>query len=256
MDDPLPSATVRLAPSTRERLAVATKVVVLTGAGISTSSGIPDFRGPDGVMTTDPSTMRLLEIGALRASADVRVAAWQMWRSSPVWDARPTPAHRALARADVTIYTQNFDSLHQAAGSRTVIEVHGNITTTRCDECGKRFATSTVLAALEAEPDPHCDGCEGFLRPDIVHYGEDLPAGVMNRAMEDVRTADALICIGSTLSVYPVAHLPLVAVQAGVPLVIVNREATQYDRFATEVLRDEADTVVPLLVSCLVTLTI
>jgi len=231
-------------------------VTVLTGAGISTSSGIPDFRGPQGVWTRDPAAERLLEIGAYVRDPEVRVQGWRTWAEHPVWDARPTPAHRALAdleRAGVlgTVLTQNFDGLHQAAGSRDVVELHGSLATTSCLGCTSWWPTRDVLARLADEPDPHCPECGGVLKPDVVYFGEQLPDDAMARAVAAATDAEVFVAIGTTLTVHPVAGLAPLAVDAGARLVVVNAEPTRYDHLADEVVRAPIDEAVPALVAAL-----
>ncbi|HZJ40091.1 MAG TPA: Sir2 family NAD-dependent protein deacetylase, partial [Demequina sp.] len=167
------------------------RIAVLTGAGISTGSGIPDFRGPAGVWTLNPERVRLLDIDAFVSDRDVRVAGWLDWRDHPAWTSAPSAAHLALARmADAggldVVLTQNFDGLHQAAGlSETlVVEMHGTLRTTSCLSCGNRVATADVVATLVANPDPACPQCGGILKPDIVYFGEALPADAIDRAVE------------------------------------------------------------------------
>ncbi len=231
------------------------RIVVLTGAGISTGSGIPDFRGPAGVWTLNPERMRLLDIDAFVADREVRIAGWLDWRDHPAWNSTPSIAHRALAKlADAggldMVLTQNFDGLHQAAGlaPSRVVEMHGTLRTTSCMRCRSRVDTADVVATLVANPDPACANCGGTLKPDIVYFGEVLPADAIDRAVEAAEKCDVFIAIGTTLSVYPVASLAGLAVEAGAELVIVNAEPTDYDRYATKVIREPIDVAVPELV--------
>jgi len=231
------------------------RLAVLTGAGISTASGIPDFRGPAGVWTLNPASARLLDIDAYLSDADVRIAGWREWRDSPARTATPTPAHVALASlvdAGVLgeVLTQNFDGLHQASGipDDAVAELHGTLHTTSCVRCGHRWPTEDVLAGLDAHPDPTCSKCGGILKPDVVYFGEQLPPDAMRRAVDAARGCDVFIAIGTTLQVYPVASLAGMAVESGAELIIVNAEPTDYDRYASEVIRDPIDEAVPALV--------
>lgn len=233
-------------------------VTVLTGAGISTSSGIPDFRGPQGVWTQDPSAARLLEIGAYVRDADVRVQGWRAWAGHAVWHARPTAAHRALADLERAgglraVLTQNFDGLHQAAGSSDehVVELHGSLATTSCLRCTTTWPTSEVLARLPDEPDPRCVECGGVLKPDVVYFGEQLPEDALSRAVAAATDAQTFVAIGTTLTVHPVASLAPLAVESGARLVIVNAEPTPYDHLADEVIRTPIDEAVPALVATL-----
>lgn len=230
-------------------------VTVLTGAGVSTGSGIPDFRGPQGTWTLHPEQAALLEIRPFLADADVRRRGWAAWAASPVWGAQPTDAHRALvelerAGALGAVLTQNFDGLHQRAGSSPehVVELHGTATTTSCVRCGARQPTSDVLATLADDPDPHC-ACGGVLKPDVVYFGEMLDERAIERSVAAVTDADVLLAVGTTLTVQPVASLAAVAVEAGTRLVIVNAEPTPYDRLADEIVREPIEQSLPALVT-------
>ena len=231
-------------------------VTVLTGAGISTSSGIPDFRGPQGVWTLDPDAADLLEIGAYTRDVDVRLRGWRTWAQHPVWHARPTAAHRSLvdlerAGALVAVLTQNFDGLHQAAGSSParVVELHGSLASTSCLTCGTTVPTRDVLARLGTEPDPRCAACGGILKPDVVYFGELLPSDALQRAADAAQEADVLVAVGTSLTVHPVAGLVPLAVDGGTRLVVVNAQPTPYDHLADAVLRDPIDVALPALVA-------
>lgn len=231
-------------------------VTVLTGAGISTASGIPDFRGPAGVWTRDPAAADLLEIGAYVRDADVRVRGWRTWAEHPVWHARPAAAHRALADLEragalIAVLTQNFDGLHQAAGSSPgrVVELHGSLATTSCLRCGARTPTRDVLARLAAEPDPRCTPCGGVLKPDVVYFGELLPDDALARAAAAATDARTFVAVGTTLTVHPVAGLVPLAVDAGARLVVVNAEPTAYDHLADTIVREPIDDALPTLVA-------
>ena len=230
-------------------------VTVLTGAGISTGSGIPDFRGPQGVWTQDPSAARLLEIGPYVRERDVRVRGWRMWAQHPVWHARPTAAHRSLVELEragllAAVLTQNFDGLHQAAGSdpADVVELHGSLTTTSCLACRTTWPTTEVLGRLDTEPDPSCTVCGGVLKPDVVYFGERLPEDALERAVAAATDAHVFVAIGTTLTVQPVASLAALAAESGARLVLVNAEPTPYDRLADEIVRDPIEVAVPGLV--------
>ncbi|MCB2412289.1 Sir2 family NAD-dependent protein deacetylase [Demequina sp. TTPB684] len=235
------------------------RIAVLTGAGISTGSGIPDFRGPAGVWTLNPERARLLDIDAFVRDREVRIAGWRDWRDHPAWTSSPSAAHKALARlADAgrldVVLTQNFDGLHQAGGlaESDVVEMHGTLRTTSCRGCGNSVNTADVVAGLAANPDPACVDCGGVLKPDIVYFGEILPAAAIDRAVRAATTCDVFIAIGTSLSVYPVASLAGMAVEAGADLIIVTAEPTDYDRYASEVIRGPIDLTVPALVNRLV----
>jgi NAD-dependent deacetylase len=235
------------------------RVTVLTGAGISTGSGIPDFRGPAGTWTRHPEQAALLEIDRYVADAGVRRLGWAAWRDHPAWTAQPSAGHRALvdlARAGRlhALLTQNFDGLHQAAGSdpADVVELHGGLGSTSCLGCGTRRPTRDVLARLDAEPDPRCERCGGILKVDVVYFGERLPERALDRAVAAARGADVLLAVGTTLTVQPVASLAVVAVEAGAELVVVNAEPTPYDHLAERVVRDPIEQALPALVAELV----
>ncbi len=231
------------------------RIAVLTGAGISTGSGIPDFRGPAGVWTLNPERMRLLDIDTFVEDREVRVAGWLDWRDHPAWTSASSAAHLALARmADAgrldLVLTQNFDGLHQAAGlpENRVVEMHGTLRTTSCMRCGNHVDTADVVATLVANPDPACAMCGGILKPDIVYFGEVLPADAIDLAVEAAESCDVFVAVGTTLSVYPVASLAGLAVESGADLIIVNAEPTDYDRYASEVIREPIDVAVRALV--------
>lgn len=230
-------------------------LTALTGAGISTGSGIPDFRGPEGTWTRHPEQADLLEIDRHVNDPAIRMAGWAMWRDHPAWSATPSVAHRALVeleRAELleAVLTQNFDGLHQAAGHdpAQVVELHGGMRTTSCLRCGARQATTAVLARLERDRDPECLECGGILKPDVVYFGERLPEDALGRAVAAAQDADVFLVIGSTLTVQPVASLTEVAADAGAEVIIVNAEPTPYNHLASRVIREPIDTTVPELV--------
>jgi len=225
------AAVSALAALVRERQ----PCVVLTGAGISTESGIPDFRSPTGIWAQyDP--MEYATIDAFRRDP-VKVWDFYALRFEVLTRAEPNPGHLALAELERSGYvqavvTQNIDGLHRRAGSRDVIEVHGSIRTASCLECGERVSLEEVVAALRDVPAPPCPRCESVLKPDVVMFGELLPAAAMERAGDLAREAGLLLVVGSTLEVYPVAGLPEETVSSGGALAIVNRGATPVDRLA------------------------
>ena len=225
------AAVSALAALVRERQ----PCVVLTGAGISTESGIPDFRSPTGIWAQyDP--MEYATIDAFRRDP-VKVWDFYALRFEVLTRAEPNPGHLALAELERSGYvqavvTQNIDGLHGRAGSRDVIEVHGSIRTASCLECGERVSLEEVVAALRDVPAPPCPRCESVLKPDVVMFGEFLPVAAMERAGDLAREAGLLLVVGSTLEVYPVAGLPEETVSSGGALAIVNRGATPVDRLA------------------------
>jgi NAD-dependent deacetylase len=206
--------------------------VVLTGAGVSTESGIPDFRSSTGIWTKyDP--MEYATIDAFRRDP---AKVWDFYskRLGVLADAKPNAAHDALAELErrglvEAVITQNVDRLHQAAGSRRVIEVHGSIRSASCLRCGHEEPFDRVVELL---PVPKCEGCGAVLKPDVVMFGELLPSGAMEEASELVLAARLLLVVGSSLEVHPVADLPEEALRAGARLAIVNRGPTPYDRRA------------------------
>ncbi|MGI5122661.1 SIR2 family NAD-dependent protein deacylase [Marinactinospora thermotolerans] len=235
-------------------LADSDRVTVLTGAGISTESGIPDFRGPQGVWTTDPGAAALFDIDVYRSDADVRRRVWQMRRASPIWEAEPNAAHRALADLDRAgrlhaLVTQNIDGLHQQAGTDPdhVIEVHGTIHRVVCLACGLRTPTPEVLERLEEESDPKCRRCGGIQKADTISFGQRLREDVLQAAIDAAQECDLFLAVGTSLSVHPVAGLCDLAVEGGAGLVIVNAQPTPYDEVADALLRDPIGRVLPEL---------
>jgi NAD-dependent deacetylase len=229
------------------------RLAVLTGAGISTDSGIPDFRGPSGIWTKDPAAEKLSTYQAYMADSEVRRRSWQNRLAHPAWAAEPNPAHLALARLarstiDTQVITQNIDGLHQRAGTPPgrVIEVHGTIFGVVCTDCGDRTAMADALARVRAgEDDPPCTCCGGILKSATVMFGQALQPGVFERAAAAAAGCDLMLAIGSTLIVEPAASLCAIAAEAGAALVIVNRDPTPYDAAATAVIRDPIGTAVP-----------
>jgi NAD-dependent deacetylase len=240
----------------RRLVASASRVVVLTGAGISTDSGIPDFRGPDGVWTRDPAAERLSTLRAYLGDPEVRRRAWQGRLSSPAWTARPNPGHRALVEIERrgaldTLVTQNIDGLHQAAGHdpARVVEIHGTIRDVVCMACGDRGPAGPTLDRVRAgEPDPACLRCGGIVKSATISFGQPLVAADLDRAEAAARRCDLLLAVGTTLSVYPAAGLVPLAARHGAALVIVNGEPTPYDDIADVVLRGPISQVLPALV--------
>jgi NAD-dependent deacetylase len=231
------------------------RVAVLTGAGISTDSGIPDFRGPAGLWTKDPAAEKLSTYQVYVADPAVRQRSWQARLSHPAWTAQPNAAHLALARLaassiDTTVITQNIDGLHQRAGvcADRVLELHGTMYSVVCINCGRRTPMAETLARVQAgETDPPCTDCGGILKSATVMFGQQLDETVLARSVAAAQAADLFLAIGSTLTVEPAASLCAVAVRGGARLVIVNRDPTPYDPLASAVIRQPIGEAVPAI---------
>lgn len=210
------------------------RVAVLTGAGISTDSGIPDYRGPQGGWTRDPSGSAIFTIDNFLADPATRARLWRTYLEHPAWSARPNRSHKALAALErsgpaLRILTQNIDGLHQLAGStaRKVLELHGNMRTTVCVGCRRRIPTSEVLDRVRhGESDPSCAECGGILKPGIVMFGELLDTDTVSRARQVAAAAQLMLAVGSSLQVNPAALLCAVTVEHGGRLVVNNRDPT------------------------------
>lgn len=231
------------------------RIVALTGAGISTDSGIPDFRGPQGVWTRNPAAEKLSTLQNYLADAEVRRAAWRARLDHPAWTAEPNRGHAALVELERrgslhALITQNIDELHQLAGSSParVIEVHGTVRRVFCWGCGRRAPMAEALARVRAgEDDPPCPACGGIQKSDTISFGQALVPEVIARAMKVAGEADLMLAIGTTLQVYPVAGAVEVAQQAGARIVIVNAEATAMDLLADAVLRGPIGDLLPAI---------
>jgi NAD-dependent protein deacetylase/lipoamidase len=239
----------------RDWIDAATRIVALTGAGISTESGIPDFRGPQGVWTQNPKAERLSNIADYMADPEVRKLAWQGRLHHPAWTATPGPGHRALVELERrgalhALVTQNIDGLHQRAGSSddVVVEVHGTMLEVMCMQCDWRGPMRPVLDRLrEGEEDPECTVCGGILKSATISFGQALVPRVIARAMQAVEDADLLLAIGTSLQVYPIAAAVPAAKAAGARIVIVNAEPTPFDEVADAVLRGRIGEVLPAI---------
>lgn len=233
----------------------AKRITVLSGAGISTDSGIPDFRGPNGLWTRDPKAERLSSFQAYRDDPEVRRAAWQARLTHPVWQARPNDAHRALVALEragrlVSLVTQNIDGLHQRAGSAAVLELHGSMRDTVCLQCNERRPMAEALERVAAgNPDPTCRVCGGILKSATISFGQPLERAVLEAARDAVLASDLMLAVGSSLSVQPAAGLVGIAARAGATVVICNASETPYDDMAAIVLRGPLGEVLPALVS-------
>lgn len=246
MDDPA---------NARALLRQAGRVAVLTGAGISTASGIGDFRGPQGRWTLDPQAERVSTLSWYLNDPDVRANAWRFRAESPVYNAQPNAAHRALVRLEqgarlTGLITQNTDGLHQLAGSNPelVIELHGNSRTWRCESCRATGPMIDMVRLVRAGAlDPRCPYDGGIVRATTILFEEPLDPAVIDEAVASVDDADALLVIGTSLGVHPAAGLVPYAHRRGVQIVIVNAEPTDYDGLAAFVLRDSIVGIVPVL---------
>ena len=235
----------------------AERVVVLTGAGISTESGIPDFRGPDGVWTRDPAAERRSSIEAYRRDGRLRQQVWQERLHHPAWTAAPNAGHLALAALErqgrlELLVTQNIDGLHRLAGSspERLIEIHGTLREVTCLQCQRRGPMEAALARVRAgEADPRCLGCGGLLKSATISFGQPLVARDLHRAEAAARACDCFWAVGTSLTVHPVARLPALALEAGAHLVVVNQQPTPYDRLAAAVVRERIGAVLPEVVA-------
>ena len=235
------------------------RIAVLTGAGISTDSGIPDFRGPSGLWARDPAAEKMSTYQAYVADPAVRRRSWQARLAHPAWTAEPNAAHIALARLaaslDTWIITQNIDGLHQRAGvpAERVLELHGTMYGVVCVGCDARTTMAEALARVRAgEADPRCEDCGDILKSTTVMFGQPLDADVLARAAAVAQAADLFLAVGSTLIVEPAASLCAVAVRSGAPLVIVNRDPTPYDPIASAVIRKPIGETVPAIAARLI----
>jgi NAD-dependent deacetylase len=243
-----PALAAQLAP-VADRVRDSGRIVVFTGAGVSTESGIPDYRGPNGVWKTN----RVPTVDDVRTDRAGREERWsQQRRRYPEMVARePNAGHRAIAALErsgrvAAIVTQNIDGLHQKAGSDPdrVLELHGSSHWARCMTCGRRYPMADIVARVEAgETDPRCEVCGGVLRSSTILFGESLPEETLRRAVAASSEADMMLVVGSSLVVRPAAQLPVLARRNGAGLVIVNREPTPLDEIAHAVVRGEAGPV-------------
>jgi NAD-dependent protein deacetylase/lipoamidase len=239
----------------RNWIDAARRVVVLTGAGISTDSGIPDFRGPQGLWTKNPLAEKMSNIHYYLADREVRKLSWQNRMASPAWTAKPNAGHVALVELEKrrklhALITQNIDELHQIAGNSPdkVIEVHGSMRRFMCWGCGMRGPMQLVLERVRAgEEDPPCRDCGGILKSDTISFGQQLVPEVIDRAMQVAAEGDVFLAVGSTLQVYPVAGAVDIARSAGAKIVIVNAQPTPYDDVAHAVLPGSISEVLPAI---------
>ena len=236
-------------------LTAARRISVLTGAGISTESGIPDYRGPNGVWTRDPDAEKLVTLSCYLRDPEIRRRSWQLRRELATADVRPNPGHTALVDLDRrgrlrALITQNIDGLHQAAGSTGVLELHGTVHQVQCTSCGTRMPIAEVLARIDAgDPDPACPVCGGVLKTATVYFGEALDPAVLDAAAQAAADCDVFLAVGTSLGVYPAAGLVEVAAAHGARVVIVNAEPTPYDGIADLVVRQPISRALPVLLT-------
>lgn len=238
-----------------ELLSAASRGVAFTGAGASAESGIPTFRGAGGLWTKyDPA-----KVASIDSFMQDPTAYWMVSkeRGGIALAARPNPGHMALAALEaagklVGIVTQNTDGLHQASGSRRVVEIHGSSRTVQCLDCGTRESRAVVQARLAVQMPPLCKSCGGrFLKPTVVLFGEAMPTAAMHEALALAQGADVMLVVGSSLVVRPAADIPLAAARSGARLIIVNAEPTPLDSLAEVVIHGRAGEVLPTIFSLL-----
>jgi NAD-dependent deacetylase len=241
----------------RDWLRRSERIVVLTGAGISTDSGIPDFRGPQGLWTKNPSAEKMATLQHYVADPEVRRRAWKNRLDTFAREVDPNPGHRALVALEErgslhTLITQNVDGLHQAAGNSPgkVVEIHGTIREVVCLACNERAPMERALARVRAgEADPSCRSCGGILKSATISFGQNLVSEDLMRAELAAQACDLMLAIGTTLAVYPIAGVVPIAKEAGARVVIVNAEPTEMDGLADAVLQGSISVILPQLVA-------
>ena len=255
MPIPRTDSNAQTVTTVRRWVDAAQRIVVLTGAGISTDSGIPDFRGPKGVWTRNPAAEKQSTIQNYLADPEVRKAAWRSRLDHAAWSALPNRGHLALVQLERrnklhALITQNIDELHQIAGNsrERTIEVHGTMRRVMCWGCGVRAPMQEALDRVRAgEADPACRDCGGILKSDTISFGQALVPEVIARAMQAAQEADLLLAIGSTLLVYPVAGVVPLAKDGGAKVVIMNDQETPMDEFADALLRGSIGEMLPAI---------
>jgi NAD-dependent deacetylase len=234
----------------------AQRIVVLTGAGVSTESGIPDFRGPSGVWTKDPAAERRADLSYYMSDPEIRRQSWQQRLDHPARAAEPNAGHRAIVELERrgklhALLTQNIDSLHHAAGSDPglVVELHGHLREVVCMSCDERAPMERALDRVRAgEADPPCRSCGGILKSATISFGQNLVADDLRRADQAARQCDLLLAVGSTLAVFPAAEVVPLAITSGARVVIINGSPTGMDSIADAVIRGRLGEVLPRLV--------
>ncbi|AWI31905.1 NAD-dependent deacetylase [Streptomyces sp. ICN441] len=232
-----------------------TMVAILSGAGISTDSGIPDYRGPNGLWRRDPEAEKLVTYEHYMSDRDIRRRSWRMRLDGPVLHAEPNAAHLAVAEFErsghaLRVITQNVDGLHQRAGvpDRKVLELHGTARTVVCTGCQARSPMADALERVRAgEADPACTSCGGILKSATVMFGQSLDPVVLGEAMGIAKASEVFIAVGSSLQVQPAASLAGIAAEHGARLIVMNAEPTPYDELADEVVREPIGTALPEL---------
>ena len=231
------------------------RITVFTGAGMSTESGIPDFRSPGGIWSkADPDEFT---IQRFMSSKESREKHWKLFSDTGLTlDMEPHPGHCAIAEMEKLgklqcVITQNVDNLHQKAGCspERVFELHGNMQRVICMNCKQMTPMTDIIRRLENESDPECKLCGGILKPDAVFFGESLPQQVLIEAAEYARSSDLFIVVGSTLVVYPAAYMPVYALEAGAELIIVNLSSTPLDEYADVRIKGKAGEYMPEIVN-------
>lgn len=249
----LPSATQTALEDAAELFRKAQRVAVLTGAGISTPSGIPDFRSEGSGLWSREEPMEVASLSTFRTAPE-RFFHWFRPLASQIFYALPNAAHRALAEYEQaghskTILTQNIDGLHQKAGSRHVVEMHGTLRTLSCTQCYKQFPSEAFLQPfIEHGTIPLCLDCHGTLKPDVILFGEQLPQRAWQEAQRAARRCDLMLVAGSSLEVLPVAGLPLQALDRGAHLIVVNNAQTYVNVRADIVITENVATVLPEII--------
>lgn len=241
----------------REVFGAAGRITALTGAGVSTASGIPDFRGPSGLWTTNPASQRLTDIDSYVNDPEVRREAWRSRAEHPAWRAVPNPAHRAFVDLDAAgrlsvVLTQNIDELHQRGGlaRSKVLELHGTLFGTICLNCGMQGSMRVALKRVaDGDDDPACEHCGGILKSNTVSFGQSLDPDVLREGRRRALDCDLFLAAGTSLTVQPAAAFAELAARAGAELIICNAEETPYDDLAAAVLREPLDQVLPALVA-------
>ena len=235
----------------------AERVAVLTGAGISTDSGIPDFRGPQGLWTKNPEAEKMATLSNYMADGELRKRAWKTRIGTFSGRAEPNVGHHSLVELERrgklhTLITQNVDGLHHAAGNSAdlIVEIHGTVREVNCMACGDRNPMQHAVDRLDAgEEDPSCEKCGGILKSATISFGQGLVAEDLRRAELAAHQCDLMLAVGATLGVYPIAAVVPLAQQNGARVVILNAEPTEMDQLADAVLRGGIADILPLIVS-------